>query len=455
MFTINNKEYRNLQEQVLHNKQEIARHWDVDRVLADFGIRVLGKLDTLEELEAISEGENYGYAYLVGTEEPYTMYVWTRANPNVGEPDPYWLNVGSMSIAGPEGIQGVSVTDAELNNAYQLVITLSDGTQITTEQSLRGPTGPRGAQGPQGVPGLLGPQGIQGPVGPRGLQGPQGPAGSFTILGSLSSADLLPDPSTMVPGNAYLVVEDAQTNNYDLYVIISPVPENPNTFSWQNTGLLSAGTTITVNGSAVATFNADSKLDKITSTASNNRAYAVTSTGTQTTYPIVGGPTTVIAGSIPTYIARSYNVGDSIPTCCLVTGDAIHRSHAVNLNTLLNSLQNITAYNPNILMKNSYSQGDNLPMLEVFDGPVMATINVDLYYFDEETADDVTINKTVVCGFTANQLWNTESGVTLPVADNVNVKIFYDSDNDALGITVINDLDEEIDDASWTAMLLN
>lgn len=454
MFTFNNKEYRNLQEQVLENKQEIARHWDVDRVLADFGIRVLGKLDTVEELEAISEGENYGYAYLVGTEEPYTMYVWTRANPNVGEDEPYWLNVGSLSVAGPEGIQGVSVTNAELNSGYQLVITLSDGTKITTPQSLRGPAGPTGAQGPQGLPGLLGPQGIQGPQGPRGLQGPQGPAGSFTILGSLSSASLLPPPSTMSAGAAYLVIEDIETSNYDLYVLITPNPDNPSTFSWQNTGLLSAGTTITVDGSAVASFNADTKLDKVTSTANYKRAYVINTDGTQTTNYLATGPETASPNFIPTYRNRNAGSNGAETSSVLVTGTPFYPSHCANKKYVDNQIQNVTTYNQHIAQKNYYSKGDTLPMLEGYSGPVMAVITVDVSYFDEDLADYVNNIKTVLGGFTAEQLWNTD-GVTLPVTSEYSVKIFYDSENDSLGIGVFDSADVEAEDINWTAMLID
>lgn len=105
MITINGKEYRNLEEQVLENKQKIAEHYNRDRVLADFGIRVLGTLENKIELP-LSDRLEYGDAYLVGQTLPYDVYVWTRANEDAGHPFDYWLDIGPLSIIGPAGPAG-------------------------------------------------------------------------------------------------------------------------------------------------------------------------------------------------------------------------------------------------------------------------------------------------------------------------------------------------------------
>lgn len=84
---------------------------------------------------------------------------------------------------------GKSVTDAQVNEDGDLIITLSDGTTINAghvvgaegAQGLEGPQGPPGPQGLQGPKGDQGEQGIQGPQGPKGDTGdtgPQGPAGA-------------------------------------------------------------------------------------------------------------------------------------------------------------------------------------------------------------------------------------------------------------------------------------
>ena len=279
MFTFNGKEYRKLQEQVQENKEQIAKHWNVDRVLADFGIKVLGRVNSVEELPA-TEGEDYGVGYLVGTEVPYDVYVWTRANIDAGEPNPYWLNIGAISIVGPAGPAGKSITDASIDDAGKMTLVFSDGTSFMVRgTALIGPAGATGPQGSAGPQGPQGKQGEQGPAGPRGLQGPQGPAGAFNIKGTLSSEDLLPDATTMRPGDAYLVSAGAAI--YDLYIITASDDEDTSTYAWQNTGLLGAGTTITVAGSAVSEWNADTKLDKIASTSAYDRVYCVTANGEQ------------------------------------------------------------------------------------------------------------------------------------------------------------------------------
>lgn len=84
---------------------------------------------------------------------------------------------------------GESVTDAQVSEDGDLIITLSDGTTINAghvvgaegAQGPEGPQGPPGAegeQGPAGPKGDTGPQGPQGPKGDTGDTGPQGPAGA-------------------------------------------------------------------------------------------------------------------------------------------------------------------------------------------------------------------------------------------------------------------------------------
>lgn len=281
MFTFDGKEFRNLQEQVLENKRRIAEHYDITRVLNDFGIRVIGRVATKEDLDNLpTEGLQYGDAYAVGENPPYTFWIWTRKN-NESAND-YWFNMGQIAIEGPEGPAGAYVTTLSIDpNTYFPTFTFSNGTSITVQQSIRGPRGPIGARGVQGPVGPRGQVGPQGPQGPRGLQGPQGPAGAFNIKGTLSSSTLLPDASSMKPGDAYLVL--AGTAIYDLYIITATDSDDTSTYTWQNTGLLGAGTTITVNGSAVSSWDADTKLDK-DEDPGNKRVYGVDETGSQTMF---------------------------------------------------------------------------------------------------------------------------------------------------------------------------
>ena len=299
MFTFENKTYRNLQEQVQQNKEDIARHWAVDRVLADFGIRVLGRVNTAEDLPA-DEGENWGYAYLVGLEDsttPYDVWVWTRPNPALGQNTGYWLNIGSISIIGPEGPKGTSIVSASIGPNGYLQLNYSDGTIWRSTTSLQGPQGPQGAQGVQGP---QGPRGIQGEQGPQGLQGPQGAKGdpgTLNLKGSLSSASLLPDPTTLPPSSAYLVLNEAQ--HYDLYVNGGT---SQSTLTWYNLGEVGVGSVVTVNNQAVNTFNADTKLDKITQ-AGLRRVYGIAADGSQNVYSIANNTSggTTLNNTMPAY----------------------------------------------------------------------------------------------------------------------------------------------------------
>jgi hypothetical protein len=198
MLTIGNEEFRNLEEQVEKNKDDILFILEQEGVLNQFGIKVVGQIDTAASLPApaIYAGD-YGDAYAVGTETPYDLYIWTRANGT--HPNDYWFNIGKFPVPGPAGKDGA--------------------------QGAPGPRGLTGPQGIQGIPGKDGAQGNPGATGPQGIQGiqgpmgPQGPAGqSFQIAGIIANTSLLPTPTESIRNQAYLVGAESP---YDLYVITS------------------------------------------------------------------------------------------------------------------------------------------------------------------------------------------------------------------------------------------
>lgn len=93
----NNQTYRNLQDQVWY----LTNYLENEAQLVELGIRVVGAQASLP----IPEGTyNYGDAYMIGTEAPFTMYVWTRANENY--PEDYWFEVGPFPLPGPQGPKG-------------------------------------------------------------------------------------------------------------------------------------------------------------------------------------------------------------------------------------------------------------------------------------------------------------------------------------------------------------
>ena len=286
MFVIDGKTYRNLEEQVQKNKEDIARHYEISRVLNGLGIKVLGRVNTEEDLpDPVDYDGEYGDCYLVGLEDAtsFDYYVWTRENADVGHYSPYWLNIGNLQIAGPQGPAGKSITNITIDpiTTYPTIY-YSDGSFVTVPAQLRGPVGPTGPIGPAGPEGQRGQQGPVGPIGPIGPAGPTGPAGSFDIKGTISSSTLLPEAQESAPGDAYLINSTTEGYAFDLWIIVGSSPDD---YAWQNTGPLGAGTRITVGGQAIASWNADTKLDKITSTMSygEERVYAITADGAQAT----------------------------------------------------------------------------------------------------------------------------------------------------------------------------
>lgn len=216
MLNFGNKEFRNLQEQVLENMKNIQDIKAGEYVLDEFGIKVVGQIESAAQLPdpETYDGE-YGDAYAVGTEPPYELYIWTRTDAEGDQG--YWFDIGRFPEPGPQGPAG------------------QDG-----EQGPKGDKGDKGDRGATGATGLQGPQGPKGDTGATGATGAQGPKGdpgtSYVILGQVDSESELPNPSIVRPANgAYLVGTEAP---YDLYVLIWTTPTVP---EWFNAGSVTVG----------------------------------------------------------------------------------------------------------------------------------------------------------------------------------------------------------------------
>lgn len=94
-------------------------------------------------------------------------------------------------------------------------------------------------------------------------------------MGAVPVAEQLPDPSTMSPADAYLV---GDPGFYDIYVIAGTASNN---YAWYNAGPMAVGTTVFVAGQPVNTFDADTKLDKVSTTSTKLRLYAIGTNGQQ------------------------------------------------------------------------------------------------------------------------------------------------------------------------------
>ena len=110
MLKFGNKEFRNLQEQVAKNMYDLANLKASGVILDEFGIKVIGQESSLANMPTVAQYKElnpdweYGDAYAVGTEPPYTLYILTRQDAN-HESD-YWFDIGEFPAVGPQGPQG-------------------------------------------------------------------------------------------------------------------------------------------------------------------------------------------------------------------------------------------------------------------------------------------------------------------------------------------------------------
>ena len=211
MLTVDGKEFRNLEEQVLKNKNDIENALQLKNLLSDFGIRIIGQVESAYQIPSVSDyKENnpnwkYGDAYTVGTESPYDLYILTRANNN--NPQDFWFDIGEFPLRGPEGPQG------------------PQGPQ--GEKGEKGDPGIQGERGLQGTPGLRGEIGPQGPQGPAGPQGPQGlPGQVYKVIDVLDNTGQLPQPTESIRDNAYII-------NGFIYIIMGS-----GVLEWVNVGTI-------------------------------------------------------------------------------------------------------------------------------------------------------------------------------------------------------------------------
>lgn len=249
MITYNGKEYRNLVEQVQKNQSDIQYLLKEGGTLNEFGIKVVGTVATEAQLPnpTTYTGE-YGDAFAVGTEAPFTFYIYTRAVS--GNPDPYWFNIGLFplpsEVPGPEGPQGPQGESGERGSLWWVGQTDPiPGTQFkygdmylntingnVYRQEMTGNWSMSGdIRGPQGIQGVQGIQGLQGVQGIQGIQGPKGDKGDpFTIAGTFPNENQLPTPSKETSNTAYLIGEEFP---FDLYVTIGNESEG---YLWKNLG---------------------------------------------------------------------------------------------------------------------------------------------------------------------------------------------------------------------------
>ena len=326
---------RNLEEQV----QYLTSYHDVNQGLAQWGIRVVGTVQSAAELpDPSTYTGDYGDTYAVGTSAPYDFYIWTRSP--VAGGIPYWFNFGEISIVGPrgpEGKQGPAGTPGRSTHIY-VSATLPDADYVELGDFFIGTASPYKGHileavdsggrrlwqykgdisGPQGIPGKDGSKGEKGDTGPQGPMGPKGDAGGFiNIYGILTNANQLPSPASLDDLTiAYLV---GTTKPYDLYI---QVGENSDTSIWENTGPFNAATAVSVGGVYQNIWDADTKLDKNTSATYWDQLYVKTADG-GVSYVDVD-----VAALSNAVAKRNSNGGIEVHTVPYKTTEAINQGYA-------------------------------------------------------------------------------------------------------------------------------
>lgn len=94
------------------------------------GIKVIGHIDALPIPEGTYE---YGDAYMVGTQTPYDMYIYTRPDGAV-HTEGYWFPIGKFPMPGPQGPKGdgfATLTSIDTGSSQYATYDITDGISAT------------------------------------------------------------------------------------------------------------------------------------------------------------------------------------------------------------------------------------------------------------------------------------------------------------------------------------
>ena len=298
MITKDGTKLLNLESSVQELITLVEGHYEVDRVIADYGITMVNRpLQNPTQLEGV-RGTKWGEAYPIGYAPPYDIYIWTRPTVNTTNvSDGAWFNVGPMAIPGPQGPAGVGETGPAgestrwyIGESFEEVEAPHRGDIFLMSANAKVPgdvylytengwgfpliniRGTKGAQGPQGT---RGPQGEQGPEGPEGPKGDTAPL--ITLIGIVDSVEEFEAPSAALVGKGYIL------RSGDIRTAYACIEQAIGEYEWRIVGPVSGYSVITADGAVVNQFNADTKLDKDTSTTTYNQVYVKAAGGGQGT----------------------------------------------------------------------------------------------------------------------------------------------------------------------------
>lgn len=220
----------NLENQVLKNKLDIQNLQTSEKVLATFGIKVIGTaanssaIPTVAVYKANNPDWAYGDAYAVGTASPYEFYILTRANETHTED--YWFNLGV--IKGPKGDPGNDGANGA-DGQDGVSPTVSVGT-VTTGNPGTPVSVTNGGTSTNVVLNFRIPKGATGDKGPKGDKGDTGFA--VNIASELNNINELPTASASYVNVGY-VIKDADGDS-NLYVCMTNA--STGAWYWNNVG---------------------------------------------------------------------------------------------------------------------------------------------------------------------------------------------------------------------------
>lgn len=365
---------RNLQEQVAENKRLILQHYNTTRTLELFDVKVIGVLPEWEEPEG--QTFEYGDAYFVGTEVPYSLYIFTRADSV--HPNDYWLEIEDLIVQGPPGrpltfddlteaqkeqlrgepgvspkwfvvnktigVSGPKEGDMLLQGSTGNIYQYQDG-NFALKTNIKGKDG-RGiywmringngellVDFDNGTQTNLGK--VVGSPGKDGAPGRDGITTVVNIIGELPADSIISntyDPATVEPNSAVIMPVDG-TNH--VFIVVDGI--------WADGGPFSGGSSVYAGGQFQTSFNADTKLDKKAKAdlpvSGRGAVYGIDTNGDQTLIT-VGRPGSFSSSddknAIPVYdgaghlYARQTALNDSVSTRVATIGfvrTAIQMAH--------------------------------------------------------------------------------------------------------------------------------
>lgn len=271
MITIDKVTYRNLQEQVQKNKEDIEQWQNVEFTLNNFGIKVLGKVNSESDIPAGTY--EFGDAYLVGLTEPYNLYIYTRIDASTS--NGIFVNVGPLNVVGQQGPQGPAGQNGV--DGYAPVVRYGNGLPIVEatdkngylyidQQTSKLYTYNNGWNYVIDMKGQKGDQGIQGVQGATGT--------TLSIVARLASPDLLPTnfASGTIPKNSAYLVDVNGVNH--LYIILGDQSDYSSWY-WADAGDFNLGSVIYKDEVFQSSINVTDSYNTntgavVTDTATNN-----------------------------------------------------------------------------------------------------------------------------------------------------------------------------------------